>query len=87
MTPEMVMSMSIDEPMTVCSAGSRRWVHGDDATDPPEREVLVSQAASPLHTLRPLRRRLLDADVGNKIISVLLLTAAVLAVILAAVRA
>ena len=83
----MVMSMSIDEPVSVCSAGSRRWVPGNRAAGPPEWEVLVSQAVSPLHTLRPLRRRLLDADVGNKIISVLLMTAGILAVILAAVRA
>jgi hypothetical protein len=50
-------------------------------------EVHVSQAVILVHTLRPLRRRLLDVDAATTIISILLMTAAVLAVLLAAVRA
>ncbi|WP_298322233.1 hypothetical protein [Haloactinopolyspora sp.] len=47
----------------------------------------MSQAVILVHTLRPLRRRLLDVDAATTIISILLMTAAVLAVLLAAVRA
>lgn len=46
----------------------------------------MSESVSLLHTLRPIRRWLLDVHVVHKVISVLLMTAGILAVLLAAVR-